>query len=262
MCKTVGVGRIRGVKADAVPDDAAANRPAPSSVGASPAGGDAPLLDSWASTLNWDYVPSVADDFDKPLLLVGSQPKTYTDVSRLHQEGGVQAIVCVQSEEDFFTFGTRFNEVRDACAEHAIVHSHVPALDLDVVDQAAILPCIARTIALHYACGRRTYVHCSAGVNRSPLAVLAFMTFYFGMSLDTALEELRSCRPQVRPYLSAWHQARTSLLCGRDEFRQRFGRAQNLEEWEHAGNHMIASTIHREVNAMLSLIQSERACLR
>jgi protein-tyrosine phosphatase len=115
-------------------------------------------------------------------------------VERLRAEGNVSAVVCVQTNEDLFVQSMPFHYTRSACPRNSIVHLHVPTQGLDSIDQAAVLPSLVRSIAMHYERGATTYVHCSTGVNRLPLPAVGFLTFYLGFSLEDALLILRSAR--------------------------------------------------------------------
>lgn len=64
-----------------------------------------------------------------------------------------------------------------------------------------MLPEMVRKLALFQALGKRTYVHCTAGINRASLTVLGYLTFVNGMDYDAALEIVKKNRPQANPYV-------------------------------------------------------------
>ena len=76
---------------------------------------------------------------------------------------------------------------------------------------------MVRKLALFRAMGKRTYVHCTAGINRASLTVLGYLTFVEGMTYDQALAIVRESRPQANPYAVSWEIARERLLAGRTE---------------------------------------------
>ena len=45
-----------------------------------------------------------------------------------------------------------------------------------------LLTQMVRKLALFRAMGKRTYVHCTAGINRASLTVLGYLTFVEGMT--------------------------------------------------------------------------------
>jgi hypothetical protein len=85
-------------------------------------------------------------------------------------------------------------------------------------------------------------VHCTAGINRSPLTVLAYLTFVEGLVTDDAMALILAARPEARPYWEAWHGCRADLLeRHRDAIRleayrisQRPGSGGPLDDWARA----------------------------
>ena len=89
--------------------------------------------------------------------------------------------------------------------------------DFDRLDQAAMLPEMVRALNASVTMGRRTYVHCTAGINRANLCTLGLLTFAQGWALDDALAHVKAARPQANPYVEPWRVARQRLLAGREE---------------------------------------------
>jgi hypothetical protein len=71
---------------------------------------------------------------------------------------------------------------------------------------------VVEFIATQRRAGRTTYVHCWAGMNRSGMAVTAYLMYEHGWSRDRALTFVQSRRPQVQPnpalmrLLAEWEQ--------------------------------------------------------
>jgi protein-tyrosine phosphatase len=61
----------------------------------------------------------------------------------------------------------------------------VSVRDFDRLDQAKMLPEMVRKLACFRAMGKRTYVHCTAGINRASLTVLGHLTFVVGLGTLT-----------------------------------------------------------------------------
>ncbi len=57
---------------------------------------------------------------------------------------------------------------------------------------------MVRKLALFRAMGKRTYVHCTAGINRASLTVLGYLTFVEGMTYDQALAIVRESSVYLR----------------------------------------------------------------
>ncbi|OUS46393.1 dual specificity phosphatase [Ostreococcus tauri] len=193
-----------------------------------PRGGQAPAPGSWSWTLNWDYItidpqtnelieePS-AKDCARARMLIGSCPRTAEDVDRLVDEAGVEAIVCLQCAMCHSAMEIDWQAVRRRALEREVMIVQVSVRDFDRLDQAKMLPEAVRKLAAFQAMGKRTYVHCTAGINRASLTVVGYLTFVKQFNLEDALRVVRTCRPQANPYVVSWQIARARLLANRVE---------------------------------------------
>jgi hypothetical protein len=192
-----------------------------------PRGGDPPAPGSWSWTLNWDYVtlddgdnlirePSDADAA-KARVLIGSCPRGPADVDRLVDEAGVEAIVCLQCSLCHEAMEIDWQAVRRRAIERGVMIVQVSVRDFDRLDQAKMLPEAVRKLAAFQAMGKRTYVHCTAGINRASLTVVGYLTFVKQFDLEVALDAVRTSRPQANPYVVSWEIARARLLANKME---------------------------------------------
>eukprot|EP00239_Pterosperma_sp_CCMP1384_P000243 CAMPEP_0197847668 /NCGR_PEP_ID=MMETSP1438-20131217/6714_1 /TAXON_ID=1461541 /ORGANISM="Pterosperma sp., Strain CCMP1384" /LENGTH=580 /DNA_ID=CAMNT_0043459657 /DNA_START=508 /DNA_END=2250 /DNA_ORIENTATION=+ len=163
----------------------------------------------WRWTLNWDEIT--------PLIIVGSCPRSVGDVDRLKHEAGVDAIMCLQSDACFDALKIDWPPIRQRAIQHDIAVSRIAVYDFDHGDQALMLPEAVRTLALHVSAGRRTYVHCTAGINRASLTVVGYFTFVMGMALEEAEQLVKSKRSQAHPYIDCWKTVHQRQLEGRSE---------------------------------------------
>ncbi len=158
----------------------------------------------WTWTLNWS---EIRDD-----LVVGSCPITPEDVDRIVADTGVTALLSLQSDD--CRAAMRIDG--SALAEHArgrgLAVAVAPMRDFDPPDQRRQLPGAVRTLNALLTEGHKTYVHCTAGVNRAPLVVLAYLTLAEGKTVDEADALLRRARPEVAPYLDVYYGCREDLL--------------------------------------------------
>ncbi len=72
-------------------------------------------------------------------------------------------------------------------------------------NNADACPEAVRTLGSLLSDGHRTYVHCTAGINRAPLVVLAYLTFVEGMAIDDAIALIHEARREASPYWDAYH---------------------------------------------------------
>jgi len=171
--------------------------------------GTSNAIGEWKWTLNWDAI----DDN----IIVGSCPRSVEDVDRLVEEANIEAIICLQSDACFEALEIDWNAIRDRAVDRGVVMSRVAVRDFDHNDQANMLPEAVRVLAGHLMSGRRTYVHCTAGINRATLTVVGYLCMYKGMDLEEAVPFVKSRRPCAHPYVDCFKTASRRLLEGRGE---------------------------------------------
>jgi predicted protein tyrosine phosphatase len=158
----------------------------------------------WEWTLNWDLV---RDD-----VIVGSCPINTSDIDKIIQSTEVSAILSLQSEQCRAHFDIDFQTLCDHARINGIFVKNTPMLDFNDDDQRRVLPSAVRALYELLAKGHRVYVHCTAGLNRSPLTVLGYLTFIEQESAEAALSSIRLSRPDADPSLAAYHGCRTDLV--------------------------------------------------
>ena len=157
------------------------------------------------------------EDMARARVLIGSCPRRAEDVDRLVDEAGVEAIVCLQCSLCHAAMEIDWQSVRRRAIERGVMIVQVNVRDFDRLDQAKMLPEAVRKLAAFQAMGKRTYVHCTAGINRASLTVVGYLTFVKMFDLEAALHAVRTSRPQANPYVVSWEIARARLLAHRLE---------------------------------------------
>ena len=157
----------------------------------------------WRWTLNWSEVR--AD------IVVGSCPIAPRDLDRICEETGVTALLSLQTDDCHAGLGIDAAALRAHAARRGLVVVTSPMRDFDPGDQTARLPDAVRALGGLLAQGHRTYVHCTAGINRSPLVVLAHLTFVEGMGVDEAMALIRRARPEAEPYRDVYEACRDAF---------------------------------------------------
>ena len=244
-----------------------------------PRGGDPPpSTGGWEWTLNWDPIcfdddgAALRDPSDSELrdasMIIGSCPRTPEDVDRLVDEAGIEAIICLQCALCHGALKIDWDPIRKRALERGVLIVRVSVRDFDRLDQAKMLPEMVRKLALFQAMGKRTYVHCTAGINRASLTVLGYLTFVRGFSYDDALAVVRESRPQANPYAVSWNIARARLLAERQEdvylhtvVEQGGNSAEQGGDWiardlERAHVGVIQSIFQRAVETDMSLVDA------
>lgn len=145
-----------------------------------------------------------------PELYCGSCPRTPADVDALRRAAGVTAVLNLQTDEDFESWGIDWPRLTGHYQAGGVEVRRVPVRDFDLADlQRNLRRCVAALEELLRA-GHTVYVHCNAGINRSPSTVIAYLHWAEDWALDEALIHVHACR-DCDPYLEA------ILLAGEDE---------------------------------------------
>lgn len=132
-----------------------------------------------------------------PHIILGSQPQGPEDVTRLAEEEGVGAILNVQEDKDMAYWKVDLPAVMRRCQELGVEHHRRPAVDFDPNSLRQRLPGMVGVIARCVAEDKTVYVHCTAGLGRSPAAVIAYL-FWFSeprVNLQKAYDFVTGLRP-------------------------------------------------------------------
>jgi hypothetical protein len=164
--------------------------------------------------LNWNVV--------RHDLVVGSGPREPSDLDVLRLETHVSAILSVQHDDCLAHQGIDYPGLVRHGRRLGLTMERCPLRDFDPADQRRGLPTAVRGLYGLLRQGHRVYVHCTAGINRSPLVVLAYLTLVEGMGLEEAMTLLLRARPEVCPTWEAYHGCRRELTARyEDRIRQR-----------------------------------------
>jgi protein tyrosine phosphatase (PTP) superfamily phosphohydrolase (DUF442 family) len=126
-----------------------------------------------------------------PHLFVGAAPLADDDFQQL-KALGVTAILSLQTEGDGQEGA--IERERSAAVEAGISFTNLPVTDFDRLELRWKLPKCVATVERILAGGDTLYVHCTAGVNRSPTVVVAYLHKSLRWSLEEALEYIRAYR--------------------------------------------------------------------
>ena len=140
-----------------------------------------------------------------PSLLCGTQPRNLGEVEILQKEHGVTHIVCLQRDEDAAHWGVDLRGVAKEAERRGIRHARAEARDFDPHSLRKALPTAVRLIdeglsssgsrSSSSSSSNRVYVHCTAGLGRAPAACIAWLKWFGGLDLDSAIRQVTSIRP-------------------------------------------------------------------
>ena len=126
-----------------------------------------------------------------PHLFIGPAPLDSDDFQQL-KALNVTAILSLQTDEDGQE-GAIENE-RSAAIEAGINFTNLPVTDFDRLELLWKLPKCVAAVERILAAGDTLYLHCTAGVNRSPTVAVAYLHGCLQWPLEQALEHIRGWR--------------------------------------------------------------------
>lgn len=141
-----------------------------------------------------------------PNLAFGPAPRVDAEFQEL-KSLQVTAILSLQTDEERVDAGVE----GERCAAHraGLVFSSFPIEDFNYAELRVCLPGSVDALELLLKQGHIVYVHCTAGVNRSPTVVAAHLHWCCELDLFQALAHLHACR-DCRPDADAIQGARWS----------------------------------------------------
>jgi protein-tyrosine phosphatase len=132
-----------------------------------------------------------------PNLFVGPEPRDEADFEQLRSMK-ITAILSLQTDEDVRIGDLRSR--RSEATEQGLAFHSVPVVDFDRAELRRKLPDCVTVLDNLLKAGQTVYLHCTAGVNRSPTVAVAFLHWKLGWTLDQALAHLlavRNCCPDA-----------------------------------------------------------------
>ena len=194
--------------------------------------------------------------------------------SKLVEEGGVSAILSLQSDECVSSLGIDMAAIKARCVEENVLHARLGMRDFDKDDAMAMLPDAVRTLAALVGSGRKVYVHCTAGINRAPLTVVGYLIFVKGMNADNAIAAVKKPRPVANPYMDSLWGAKARMLHGRNDeltalsrslYEARMSRKEkndNANDWFDAEDQVIQRLFARRLTTDVEALNSVAATIQ
>lgn len=158
----------------------------------------------WTWTLNWNEV--------RPDLVVGSCPMEPGDLLRIRDEVSPTAVFSLQSDLCLQHFGIDYAAHRAYGQNLGLSMHRVPMRDFDIEHQQERLAPAVRSLAAILAAGHRVYAHCTAGLGRAPLVLVAYLTLVERMPEPEAFALVKERRPGAVPSPQALAGCRAELV--------------------------------------------------
>ncbi len=134
-------------------------------------------------------------------LLIGPYPQLADDIRQL-QRSGIQAVVNLQTDEDFDARGIDWPVVNRLYEKAGIECLRLPILDFDGEDLEKLLPDAINALDKLQKAGKVTYIHCTAGIGRAPALAIAWLARDKQQTVDTITDYVKGRRPIITPNMS------------------------------------------------------------
>jgi protein-tyrosine phosphatase len=135
----------------------------------------------------------------KNTLFIGSCPITAGDIAHLKDQG-ITAVLNLQTDEDLLHRDIDWPAMEAAYRQLGMEVRRYPIEDFSPSDMRQKLrPCV-RILTGQIHAGHVVYLHCNAGINRSPTVAVAYLHWVEKWDLHAAHAHVTSCRP-CDPYV-------------------------------------------------------------
>ena len=151
----------------------------------------------WEWTLNWGHAT--------PSIVIGSCPMTVKDLQKIQAETEVTAMLSLQHDDCLRNRQIDYPTMKHAGVELGMIMARCPIRDFDIEDMRQKLPDAISCLARLLGAGHKVYVHCTAGLGRSPLVTLGYLTLVDNYTPDDAIQTILIARPDAVPALEAYH---------------------------------------------------------
>jgi len=132
-------------------------------------------------------------------LYIGSHPEGIHDIEVLQRILAITAILNLQTNEDMATARLNWKPLESHYKTCAVRLCRMPIEEEQAVLREKLLECVDMLVQL-LAAGHTVYLHCTAGIGRSPTVAIGYLHYYLGWELDAAVryvKQVRQCSPHV-----------------------------------------------------------------
>jgi atypical dual specificity phosphatase len=157
----------------------------------------------WTWSLNWGEITDS--------IVIGTCPMAPDDLSRIQSHTGVSAILSLQHDDCLAYWNIDYEAMVQTGKALGLVMQRCPIKDFNVPDIRKRLPAAIRMLANMINFGHKVYVHCTAGLGRAPVVVLAYLILVEGYSAQDAIERILQERPGAVPAWEAFYGCREDL---------------------------------------------------
>lgn len=144
----------------------------------------------------------------RPNLYVGSALRSRAEIEELLAHN-ITAVLSLQTDDDLAKDGLRWEQIEEWYLSAGIGARRVQIHDYSAEAVITNLNAAVTSLRTLLDQGHTVYLHCTAGVNRSPTIAIAYLVRAEGRSVDEALDLVKNARYNVEPYRQALAHLRT-----------------------------------------------------
>lgn len=158
----------------------------------------------WTWSLNWNEIT--------PNLIIGTCPMQPEDLIRIQKETGVSAVFSLQHDDCLAYWEIDYAQMQTKASELELAFVRCPIRDFNIADMRRQLPGALSMLATLQAKGHRTYAHCTAGLGRSALVILAYLILIEVRDPEDAISLILSSRSDAVPAWEAYFGCKHDLV--------------------------------------------------
>jgi protein-tyrosine phosphatase len=136
-----------------------------------------------------------------PGLFVGSHPQTIDDIDSLQRDLAITAVLNLQTDEDMAAVNLNWQHLQAHYETSAVNLFRVPMKEEQVELREKLFQCVD-TLERLLAADHTVYLHCTAGIGRSPTVTIGYLHCCLGWELDAAIRHVKQVR-RCSPHLEA-----------------------------------------------------------
>jgi protein-tyrosine phosphatase len=137
-----------------------------------------------------------------PSLYIGSHPKTIDDIEKLRKEFAVTAVLNLQTEADMASVDLLWQPLETHYKAACLHLVRLPVQEEQKEMRAKLLQCV-RMLDDLIAREHTVFVHCTAGIARSPTVAIGYLRWCAGWEWDAAVTHVTKLRQGCSPHLEA-----------------------------------------------------------